>query len=142
MAAHEPAGAGVVDGSQTVDSTVVFLGVVPAAVTRNHPADHVERTMHGGVPGTGVHTFHLVTAVFERGTGRRITNATVTARLPGGRGRVWSVPLKPMTINGMTTYGGYTAIGTGLDGYIYVDVVRPIAGRHRRVTARFRYEHD
>src|SRR3546814_474287 len=50
----QPASAGVVDGVQTVDDLVIYLGVVPAAVTRGHARQHPERTMHGGSERTGL----------------------------------------------------------------------------------------
>jgi hypothetical protein len=43
-----PASAGVVDGVRAVDGLTVYFGVVPAAVTRGHPAGHVERTSYVG----------------------------------------------------------------------------------------------
>lgn len=134
--------AGVVDARKTVDSTTVFLGVVPAAITRTHPSDHIERQMHGGAPDRSIHNIHVLVAVFDGNTGARVTNARVSARLAGDRGRGWSLPLKPMTVNGAVTYGGYTSMGVDMNARIYVDVVRTIAGRSRRVSARFEYTHD
>lgn len=51
LALAAPAGAGVIDGLRTVDGLTVYLGVVPAAVTRAHPLGHTERTMHGRMHG-------------------------------------------------------------------------------------------
>ena len=62
-----PAVAGVVDGARTVDGLTVYLGVVPAAVTRAHPPGHTERTMHGGIAKPGMHDVHLLVAVFNQG---------------------------------------------------------------------------
>ena len=136
------ASAGVVDGVQTVDDLTIYLGVVPAAVTRGHPPQHPERTMHGGAR-TGSHDSHLLVAVFSRPTGRRLTNATVTARIHGANNNRWTVPLRPMTINGALTFGGYTSLGWEESLMISVDVTRP--GRSpgtRTKTAQFRYVHD
>ena len=48
----------------TSNGLVVYYGVVPAAIVRRNPADHPERTMHGGASGS-VDSEHLVVAVFE-----------------------------------------------------------------------------
>lgn len=138
-----PAGAGVVNGIQTVDDLTVYLGVVPAAVTRGHAPQHEERTMHGGVARPGLHDVHLMVAVFSRPTGERLTNAVVTARLHGTGNNRWTLPLSAMTINGALTFGGYTSLGTEENLMISVDVTRP--GRSpgfRTKTAQFRYVHD
>lgn len=138
-----PAGAGVIDGVQTVDGLNVYLGVVPAAVTRRHAPQHEERTMHGGVARPGLHDVHLLVALFDRATGERLRNVTVAARIHGMGNNSWTVPLAPMTINGALTYGGYTSLGAEEDVRISVDIVR--AGRSQRSrteTAQFRYVHD
>lgn len=139
----QSASAGVVNGVQTVDDLTIYLGIVPAAVTRGHAPQHPERSMHGGVARPGLHEFHLLVAVFSRPTGQRITNATVTARLHGTGSNRWTVPLTPMTINGALTFGGYTSLGTEEALMISVDVTRPGRSRGTRTkTAQFRYVHD
>ena len=140
---QQAASAGVVNGVQTVDDLTIYLGVVPAAVTRGHAPQHPERSMHGGVARPGLHDVHLLVAVFSRPTGQRVTNAAVTARLHGTGSNRWTVPLTPMTINGALTFGGCTSLGTEEALMISVDVTRP--GRSsgtRTMTAQFRYVHD
>lgn len=124
--------AAVRNGQQTIDSTIVYLGIVPAALTRNHTL------IHGGTSDRSVHNVH----VFDRTTGARITNARVVARFLGERGRKWSVRLAPMTVNGALTYGGYTNLGTNEEASVSIDVRRLFAGKPRTVTARFDYQHD
>ena len=142
IALAAPAGAAVRNGVQTVDSTIVYLGIVPAALTRNHPGDLKGTLMHGGTPDRSIHNVHVMVAVFDRATGSRITNARVRARFLGERGRKWSVRLQPMTVNGALTYGGYTNLGTDEEPTVSIDVVRQFAGKPRTVTARFEYQHD
>ena len=140
---HQAASAGVVNGVQTVDDLTIYLGVVPAAVTRGHAPQHPERSMHGGVARPGLHDVHLLVAVFSRPTGERVTNAAVTARLHGTGNNRWTVPLKPMTVNGELTYGGYTSIGLEDDVMISVDIKRASrTARTSTVTAQFEYTHD
>ena len=140
---QQAASAGVVNGVQTVDDLTIYLGVVPAAVTRGHAPQHPERSMHGGVARPGLHDVHLLVAVFSRPTGERVTDAAVTARLHGTGSNRWTVPLTPMTINGALTFGGYTSLGTEEALMISVDVTRPGRSRGTRTkTAQFRYVHD
>ena len=143
LALAAPAGAGVVDGVKTVDGLTVYLGVVPAAVTRAHAPQHPERTMHGGIPRPSFHDVHLLVAVFNSPSGQRLRNVAVTARIHGINRNRLTVPLTPMTVNGALTYGGYTNVGTQEDVMISIDVRRP--GRTQRtstVTAQFEYVHD
>jgi len=143
LALPAPAGAGVVDGVKTVDGLTVYLGVVPAAVTRGHPPGHPERTMHGGITKPGSHDVHLLVAVFNAANGQRVGNVAVTARIQADGKKRGTVPLSPMTINGALTYGGYTSIGLEDDIKISLDIKRP--GRTPRtsvVTAQFEYVQD
>lgn len=146
--------AGVVDGVQTADGLTIYLGVVPAALVRGHPTDHPEAQMHGGAPGSS-HSMHIVAAVFDKASGARITRATVTAHIvePGGIQR--SVRLRPMTVAGALTFGGYTTFARGIDYRIGIRVDRPphmqpqqqvhiphTMHRTASVTAHFTFTHD
>jgi hypothetical protein len=143
LALAVPASAGVVDGVRAVDGLTVYLGVVPAAVTRGHPAGHIERTMHDGAARSGNHDVHLLVALFNSASGERVRNASLTARIHAGGRTLGTVPLSPMRVNGALTYGGYASIGLVDDIMIAIDIRRP--GRTPRtgtVTARFDYVHD
>ena len=143
LAFAAPATAGVVDGVRTVDGLTVYLGAVPAAVTRGHAPGHTERTMHGGPAGSRIHEVHLLVAVFNNASGERISNVAVTARIHGDGRNLAAVRLTPMRVNGALTYGGYASIGLLDDIMISIDIKRP--GRTRRtstVTAQFEYVHD
>ena len=142
IGAAAPADAGVVNAARTVNSTIVYLGIVPAALTRNHPGDVRGTLMHGGTADRSIHNVHVMVALFDRATGARIRDARVRARFLGERGRKWSVRLQPMTVNGALTYGGYTNLGADEEPTVSVDIVRQFAGRPRMVTARFDYRHD
>ena len=143
LALASPASAGVVDGVKTVDGLTVYLGLVPAAMTRAHPPQHAETTMHGGIARPSVHDVHLLVAVFNKATGERLNNVIVTARIHGTNLNRWTVPLTPMTVNGVLTYGGYTSLGVEQDVMISVEIKRPRERRHLRiVTADFDYAHD
>lgn len=104
-----PATAGVMNGRQVVDSTIVYLGIVPAVFTRNHPGDVEGTLMHGGTRDKSIHNVHVIVALFDRATGARIANSRVLVRFLGERGRKWSVRPQPMVVNGALTYGAYTS---------------------------------
>lgn len=138
-----PAAAGVVDGVRTVDGLTVYLGVVPAAVTRGHPPGHTERTMHGGATRPTSHDVHLVVAVFNSASGERLRNVRVTARIHADGRNLGTVRLAPMTVNRALTYGGYASIGLLDDIMISIDIWRPGRTPHTStVTAQFDYVHD
>ncbi len=88
----------------------IYLGITPAAViARNYAPGSSERTMHGGVPSNPGDQ-HLMIAVFNRDTGQRVANATVTAKVWSSDGRsvpVQRKPLQSMSIAGSVTYGNY-----------------------------------
>lgn len=151
LVAAVPADAGVIDGVKDVDGITVYLGVVPAAVMRSHAPLHTERTMHGGAARRGLHDVHLMVAVFNRSTGERLENLSVTARIRGTGGsqrhgvrrKPWTIPLAPMIVNGALTYGGYTSLGVEQDVRISVDIRRPDRSPQTSVvTAQFEYAHD
>ena len=140
--ATTPAHAGLDKGRVTVDSAIVYLGVVPAAQTRDYSAERAGDMAMGGAAANNVHNIHLTVAVFDHGTGGRISDAQVSARFIGERGRRWSAMLKPMTMNGAMTYGGYSNMGPDEKASILIDVVRPFGRGTQSLTARFEYSHD
>lgn len=136
-----PAQAGVDKPAVTVDSTIVYLGVVPAAMTRGSAEPMGDGAM-GGAAAKNIHNIHLVVALFDHGTGKRITDAQVSARFVGERGRRWSAVLKPMVVNGATSWGAYSNMGADEKASILVDVDRPFGSGTQNLTARFEYDHD
>lgn len=137
-----PAVAGLDKGYVTVDSAIVYLGVVPAAQTIAYASERTGDMPMGGRAATRLNNIHLVVALFDHGTGKRITNAQVNARFIGERGRRWSVELKPMTMNGAMTYGAYSNMGRDSNASILIDVDRPVGRNTARMTARFEYSRD
>ncbi len=99
------------DSSRVVEGVAVYLGMVPAQIVRGHPSGHVEAKMHGGAtPGET----HVMVALFDATTGKRITDANVSARVRGDRDAVEQKRLEPMVIAGAETYGNYfSLLGSG-----------------------------
>lgn len=137
-----PAYAGLDKAQVTVDSAIVYLGVVPAAQTLNYASERTGDMTMGGTAANNIHNIHLTVAVFDHGTGKRITDAQVSARFIAERGRRWSVMLKPMTMNGAMTYGGYSNMGADENASIIINVLRPFGNSTQNLTARFEYSHD
>lgn len=99
------------DASQhkVVDGVAIYIGVLPAEMVKGHPRTHSEGVMHDGVPA-GKNRYHLVVALFDDTSGKRISGAGIKARvtefgLPGQEKK-----LGPMVIAGTVTYGNYFAM--------------------------------
>jgi len=137
-----PASAGLDKGSVAVDSTIVFLGVVPATQTGGFSSEGAADMKMGGAAASDINSIHLVVALFDHGTRKRITQAQVTARFLGARGRRWAVTLKPMTMNGAMSYGAYSNMGGDNKASILIDVVRPFGRTTQNLKARFEYDRD
>jgi hypothetical protein len=98
--------AGQDESARIAHGIAVYLGVVPAAMIRGHPADHPERAMHGGIP-RGRDSHHVTVALFDAQSGRRIETAAVQAyvALRGSRGTTRQ--LETMRIADTVTFGNY-----------------------------------
>jgi len=136
IAASAPAAAqvGPEGGVRRVDGLVVYLGVVPAALARDHPPG-------GSAPPTARHAYHLVVAAFEAGSGARVADATVTATVHG-LGHVGRPPiaLEPMTIANAASYGGFVVLPATDTYRILVEIRRPGAA-DGPARAEFTYRH-
>jgi hypothetical protein len=108
---------------QVVNGIEVYLGVVPAEMVAGHPRNSPERRMHGGATATGGH--HVLVALFDHATGKRITDAQVSARLGPPSERASETRLEPMTIAGAQNYGNYLNMVRGGMYRIDVQIRRP-----------------
>lgn len=119
---------------QTVSGVEIYIGIVPAAMVREHPRQHPERRMHGG---SGSSDYHVMVALFDAKNGARITDAQVGARLVAPSQSVPETGLEPMTIAGALTYGNYFDMAPGGSYRIDVSIRRP--GVAETVHATFRW---
>lgn len=119
---------------QAVAGVEIYLGVVPAAMVREHPRQHPERRMHNGAMNRG---YHVMVALFEAKTGARITDAQVGARLVSPTPSGPETRLEPMTIAGALTYGNYFDMVPGGSYRIDVSVLR--AGSAEPIHAIFHW---
>jgi hypothetical protein len=120
------------DYTLTAGGLTVYLGVMPAAIVKGQPP------MHGGAPG-GPHEYHLVAAIFEAATARRVSDATVTAKMSGLGLSGPEKALEPMKIADTITYGGFFHL-PGADLYTVTLVIRR-PGSQQPVVMDFKYDH-
>lgn len=85
------------------EGVVLYWGLVPSAVVSQQ---HAEQDLHGGSPKGGGKINHLVVALFDAKSARRIEDAVVRAQL-SETGIVDEPPkyLPPMPVNGQASYG-------------------------------------
>jgi hypothetical protein len=134
-----PASAQDVSPYQIAGGLAVYLGVMPAELIIGHAKGHAEAEMHGGAPA-GPHVHHVMVAIFDDASGRRVTDAVVTARV-AGVGLAGSVEtLEPMTIADALTYGAYFKLPGRHCYRIRIEIARP--GATQPVKVEFDYDHQ
>ena len=93
-----------IDYYKTSGNLAVYFGVIPSELM-GHSPEHPAKVTHGGAVATRQH--HVVVAVFDTKTGRRIIDADVTATV-GERGLTPATKkLEPMSIAGAVSYGNF-----------------------------------
>lgn len=91
---------------ETVNGLDIYIGLLPGTMVERFPQGGEERRMHGG-PAGGERRYHLVVAVFENTTGRRIEHADVRARVAELGLVAKERSLQPMKVQGAATYGRF-----------------------------------
>lgn len=119
-----------------VGNLEIFYGVIPAAVLLGHPADHTERTMHGGVPSRNA--YHLVVSLFDIKTKERGTEARVRATLSQVGQVPQTKPLQSMLLAEARTYGNYFSLSGPGPFRITLDITRAHGGTPARVSFEHR----
>jgi hypothetical protein len=133
-----PAIASHVDQFKAIGGLSVYLGVVPAEIVRGHSPEHPEGVMHGGAP-SGKKDSHVVVAVFDAGTGKRIADSEVVARVAETGLTREKKKLEAMKIADTVTYGNYFRM-TAKGPYRISAEIRT-AGATRPLTVDFEYKH-
>ncbi len=123
---------------RAVDDLAIYLGVLPAELTRGH--ERVESAPKGHPRAERRrHSYHVVVAIFDARTGARVENAEVVAGIAPTGLAAQRHRLKPMTLSGSATYGAYVDL-PGEDRYaIKLEIRTP--DRPTPVKANFSYEH-
>lgn len=114
----------------TTDGLEIYYGVLPAAMVRGHEQEH------GGKPKASGFS-HVIVSLFDSATGRRISNAKVTALVAeiGLLGE--EKELEPMKVNDVMTLANYFRM-TGPGPY-WIELSVRLPGAHRLIQARFEH---
>ena len=107
---------------QTVDGMSIYFGALPAQIIQDH------EDMHGGNDNIGEYTYHILIAIFDSKTGKRILYAKVKATaIPlGMKGE--TKKLEPMHAN-LKSYGNYFTLHDTTPYTIRVEIQRPDSGK-------------
>ncbi|HEX7971703.1 MAG TPA: hypothetical protein VF501_05740 [Thiobacillus sp.] len=124
---------------KVVHGVSIYLGVFPAELVLGHPRSHPEAEMHGGVPA-GQHRYHVVVALFDNATGKRITGARVKANVSEIGLSGVQKKLDPMLIAGTVSYGNYFAM-PATDNPYRIQVRIELPGVADVIEAQFDYQH-
>lgn len=111
---------------QIVDDLAIYFGVLPAELVRGHPREHPESEMHGGI---AVGDSHVIVALFDNKTGKRIRGAQIAARVTGEAGVDVQRPLEAMVVAGRAAYGNYFPLQGAGPFRIELRIRRPGAQR-------------
>ena len=119
-----------------VDGVSIYVGVLPAAMLLGHPKEHHEREMHGGVPA-GTNRYHVVVALFDATSGKRVINAQV--KIGGASIGMAASRMKaePMLVNSLVTYGNYVSLPGQGPYRIQIEIRRP--GVRKPIEVEFDY---
>lgn len=123
---------------KSVQGISIYLGVVPASVVSDHDPEHPESKMHGGAPRDS-HNEHIMVALFDEKSGKRITEADVTAEVSRPGLQPIQKNLEPMPISGAMTFGNYFKMAD--DGMYRIEIKVRQPGNSDSITAVFEHEH-
>lgn len=121
--------------SKMVDGVAIQYGILSAAaVARAHPPNHAEGRMHGGPP-SGRDDYHLDIALFEVATGKRISDAQVSATVSElGLAGKWK-KLEPEHLADAVSFGNYFTMRG--DGPFRIVVEARLPGSAKPVVVQF-----
>ena len=124
------------DQRQRNERITLYYGVVPAALAQPALAPHAPAPDPHGSPRPAADTHHLVVALFDNATGKRITQANVSVRYVPPRGRAISKALVPMPLGDVLSFGTTFVIPEGRGHRFVIEV-------HRGdIVDRFEVEYD
>jgi hypothetical protein len=96
---------------QRVKDLDIYYGVMPVQIAGKSPATRDELLIHGGVPANK-NEYHFVVALFDA-SGKRITDAKVTARVRELGMVGVDKTMEPMQIGDVTSFGNYFELRHG-----------------------------
>ena len=104
LGAQLPVGAEEASQGVTSHGLTVYFGVIPAAIAEGVARKEGKPNMH---EPAAPHAQHLVVAIFNAVTGRRVADAVVSARISLPGHDLPEKTLQPMAIAGTVTYGNF-----------------------------------
>lgn len=100
----------------------IYYGVLPAELVKPQelePGTHMEPSR-----ARDADTHHLVVALFDHATGKRLTNATVQARVEPLGGAAQQKTLEPMRIADTVTFGNFFRMEADMPYVIHLRIRR------------------
>ncbi|WKN23604.1 hypothetical protein [Azotobacter vinelandii] len=104
------------------DGLSIYYGVLPAELVKPQELElgtHMEPSR-----ARDADTHHLVVALFDHATGKRLTNATVQARVEPLGGAAQQKTLEPMQIAGTVTFGNFFRMDADMPYVIHLRIRR------------------
>jgi cytochrome c5 len=132
-AANPPSG----PNYRVVDGTTVYFGAISADVIRRNRSEYPERVY--GAPPMGPDQYYVTIALFDVNTGKRISDASVRARVSTANAAGPEKTLELLPLTDSSTYGNYFAMGGKGPFEVTVTFRRP--GALDTSQARFEYAH-
>lgn len=130
--------AGQLVQQQRPEGVLVYVGIKPAAVIKQHPKVYPELHVQGAVPN-GRNQYYVSVALFDKSSGEPISNAAVNARVSPLALAGPKKKLRPVYIAGTVTYGNYFDLA-GAGSYIIKVEIRQLE-KPDLVQAKFEYKH-
>lgn len=113
----------------------IYLGVVPSQLAAHHP------DIHGTKPGKR-HIYHVLVALFDSETGKRITGATVWATVTDHAMTATKKRLAPMHMDDAMSYGHSFRMDLPGRYHIMIDIRRSDGSRPVRADFIYRRPKD
>lgn len=123
---------------QLAEGVAIYVKLIPSKALQGQPETPAGNRMHGGVP-PGDHVYHVIVDLFDERTGKRITNAEITAQIleRGATGRLKR--LEAMRPEERLAYANYFDL-PGVGPYqVRLTIRRP--GASRPIRAELTFEH-
>jgi hypothetical protein len=108
---------------QTVDGLSIYFGAIPAQLIGGHGSMHRTRGMKHGK-----HTYHMLVAIFDNNSEKRITDAMVKATVTSLNTKRETKRLEPMH-GDLVSYGNFFELTETTPYTIRVEIQRPDSGK-------------
>lgn len=118
-----------------VDRTTIYFGAVPARAIRDNPKGYPAGITAALPPGPD--QYFVTIALFDADSGKRVTDATVRARVAAGERSSPEKVLESTTIADAPTYGGFFPLPGAGRYTVALRIMRP--GSLEPIAAQFEY---